>query len=86
MNQYLYKSLPYDPINDFVPISIVAKTMLLLMVNASSDIKTLADLFAKQKAEPGKFNYGAGTITTQLSGYSIEQGRRYVGATGSLQR
>ena len=73
MNQYLYKSLPYDPINDFVPISIVAKTMLLLMVNASSDIKTLADLFAKQKAEPGKFNYGAGTITTQLSGYLLNK-------------
>ena len=73
MNQYLYKSLPYDPINDFVPISIVAKTMLLLMVNASSDIKSLADLFAKQKAEPGQLNYGAGTITTQLSGYLLNK-------------
>ena len=69
MNQYLYKSLPYDPINDFVPISTVAKTLLLLMVNASSDIHSVADLIAKQKAQPGKFNYGAGTITTQLSGY-----------------
>ena len=49
MNQYLYKRLPYDPISDFVPISIVAKTMLLLMVNASSDITTLADLLARQK-------------------------------------
>ena len=47
--------------------------MLLLMVNASSDIKILADLFAKQKAEPGKFNYGAGTITTQLSGYLLNK-------------
>src|SRR5688572_30494865 len=73
MNQYLYKSLPYDPINDFVPISIVAKTMLLLMVNASSDIKTLADLFAKQQAEPGRCNYGAGTITTQLGGYLLNK-------------
>jgi tripartite-type tricarboxylate transporter receptor subunit TctC len=69
MNQYLYKSLPYDPINDFVPISTVAKTLLLLMVNASSDINSVADLIAKQKAQPGKFNYGAGTITTQLSGH-----------------
>ena len=73
MNQYLYKSLPYDPIGDFVPISIVAKTMLLLMVNASSDTKTLADLLAKQKSEPGKFNYGAGTITTQLTGYLLNK-------------
>ena len=69
MNQYLYKSLPYDPINDFVPVTIVAKTMQLLIVNAASDIKSVSDLIAKQKAAPGKFNYGAGTITTQLSGY-----------------
>jgi tripartite-type tricarboxylate transporter receptor subunit TctC len=73
MNQYLYKSLPYDPTKDFVPITVVAKTMLLLMVNASSDIKTVADLLAKQKAEPGKLNYGAGTITTQLSGYLLNK-------------
>jgi tripartite-type tricarboxylate transporter receptor subunit TctC len=73
MNQYLYKSLPYDPIRDFVPITVVAKTMLLLMVNASSDIKTLAELLAKQKAEPGKLNYGAGTITTQLSGHLLNK-------------
>lgn len=72
MNQYLYKSLPYDPM-DFVPITTVAKTMLLLMVNASSDIRTVADLIAKQKAEPGKLNYGAGTITTQLSGFLLNK-------------
>ena len=69
MNQYLYKSLPYDPINDFTPISVVAKTMQLLIVNASSDIKSVKDLIAKQKANPGKLNYGAGTITTQLTGF-----------------
>lgn len=69
MNQYLYKKLPYDPINDFVPISIVAKTMQLMMVNATSELKTVQDLIAKQKANPGKLNYGAGTITTQLSGF-----------------
>jgi tripartite-type tricarboxylate transporter receptor subunit TctC len=69
MNQYLYKSLPYDPINDFVPITIVAKTMQLLIVNAASDVKSVPDLIAKQKAQPGKLNFGAGTITTQLSGF-----------------
>jgi tripartite-type tricarboxylate transporter receptor subunit TctC len=73
MNQFLYKNLPYDPIRDFVPITVVAKTMLLLMVNASSDIKTVSDLIARQKAEPSKFNYGAGTITTQLSGYLLNK-------------
>jgi tripartite-type tricarboxylate transporter receptor subunit TctC len=73
MNQFLYKSLPYDPIRDFVPITPVAKTMLLLMVNASSDMRSVGDLIVRQKAEPGKFNYGAGTITTQLAGFLLNK-------------
>src|SRR6202161_1915097 len=69
MNQYLYKSLPYDPIADFPPISLVGKTVGLLVVNAQSDLKSVHDLIAKAKAAPGKLNYGAGTISTKLQGY-----------------
>jgi tripartite-type tricarboxylate transporter receptor subunit TctC len=67
MNQYLYKTLPYDPIADFTPISLVAKTIGLLVVNAQSDYKSVKDLIAKAKAAPGKLNCGAGTITTKLT-------------------
>jgi tripartite-type tricarboxylate transporter receptor subunit TctC len=66
MNQYLYSKLPYDPVNDFVSISLTAKTTDLLVVNATSDFKSANDLIAKAKAEPGKLNCGAGTITTKL--------------------
>ena len=69
MNQYLYRTPPYDPFNDFAPITLTAKTMQLLIVNAASDVRTVKDLVAKAKAEPGKLNYGAGTITTKLTGY-----------------
>jgi tripartite-type tricarboxylate transporter receptor subunit TctC len=69
MNQYLYTKLPYDPIADFAPISLVAKTVGLLVVNAQSDIKTVRDLIAKAKSAPGKLDYGAGTISTKLQGY-----------------
>jgi tripartite-type tricarboxylate transporter receptor subunit TctC len=69
MNQYLYKTLPYDPAADFAPISLVAKTIGLLVVNAQSDVKSVKDLIAKAKAAPGKLNYGAGTISTKLQGY-----------------
>jgi tripartite-type tricarboxylate transporter receptor subunit TctC len=69
MNQYLYRIPPYDPFNDFAPITLTAKTMQLLIVNAASDAKTVKDLIAKAKAQPGKLNYGAGTITTKLTGY-----------------
>src|ERR1700686_3801442 len=69
MNQYLYRTPPYDPFNDFAPITLTAKTMQLLIVNAASDVKTIMDLVAKAKAAPGKLNFGAGTITTKLTGY-----------------
>jgi tripartite-type tricarboxylate transporter receptor subunit TctC len=69
MNQFLYRNLPYDPFNDFAPVTLVAKTMGLLMVNSTSEVKTAKDLIAKAKAQPGKLNFGAGTITTKLTGY-----------------
>jgi tripartite-type tricarboxylate transporter receptor subunit TctC len=69
MNQYLYRTPPYDPFNDFAPITLTAKTMQLLIVNAASDVKTVKDLISQAKAQPGKLNYGAGTITTKLTGY-----------------
>jgi tripartite-type tricarboxylate transporter receptor subunit TctC len=69
MNQYLYRTPPYDPFNDFAPITLTAKTMQLLIVNAASNVKTVKDLIAQAKAQPGKLNYGAGTITTKLTGY-----------------
>ena len=67
MNQYLYSHLPYDPIKDFAPITLAAKNMGWLVVNASSDVQTASDLIAKAKAAPGKLNCGAGTITTKLT-------------------
>jgi tripartite-type tricarboxylate transporter receptor subunit TctC len=69
MNQYLYRNPPYDPFNDFAPITLVAQTMQLLMVHAASEVKTVKDLVAKAKAQPGKLNFGAGTITTRLTGF-----------------
>src|SRR2546421_6426583 len=35
MNQFLYRNLPYDPFTDFVPITLVAKTMMFIFVNAA---------------------------------------------------
>jgi tripartite-type tricarboxylate transporter receptor subunit TctC len=73
MNQYLYRTPPYDPINDFAPITLVAKTMQLLMVNSASEIKTVNDLIATAKERPGKLNFGAGTISTKLTGFLFNQ-------------
>jgi tripartite-type tricarboxylate transporter receptor subunit TctC len=68
MNQYLHKSLPYDPLADFAPITLTAKTISVLTVAASGP-NSVAELIARAKAELGKLNYGAGTITAQLMGH-----------------
>jgi tripartite-type tricarboxylate transporter receptor subunit TctC len=73
MNQYLYKSLPYDPINDFVPITTTAKTVSVLTVSAASGPGSVPELIAKAKAQPGKLSYGAGTITAQLMGHMFNR-------------
>src|SRR6266851_1339136 len=69
MNQYLYRTPPYDPFTDFAPVTLTAKTMQLLIVNAASDVKTVKELIAKARTQPGTLNYGAGTITTKLTGH-----------------
>jgi len=68
MNQFLYKSLPYDPVNDFVSITSTAKTISVLTVSTSGP-KTVKELVDRAKAQPGTLNYGAGTITAQLMGH-----------------
>src|SRR5438477_3953239 len=64
VNPSLFKSLPYDPIKDFAPISELVNAPNVLVVRPDSGINTIADLVAQAKANPQKFNYsspGAGT-------------------------
>jgi tripartite-type tricarboxylate transporter receptor subunit TctC len=68
MNQYLHKSLPYDPLDDFAPITLTAKTISVLTVAANGP-KSVQELITTAKAQPGKLNYGAGTTTAQLMGH-----------------
>jgi len=69
MNQYLTRNLPYDPLNDFAPITLTAKTISVLTVSAASGPISVQELIGRAKAQPGKLNYGAGTITAQLMGH-----------------
>lgn len=66
----LYKKLNFDPSKDFAPISLVAQTYWLLFVRSSHPIKTLSELVAYAKANPGKLNFGTSGIgaTPHLAG------------------
>ena len=58
VNQYLYASLPYDPIKDFAPVTVLTKTNTALTVGANSPFKTLQELIQYARQNPGKLNYG----------------------------
>jgi tripartite-type tricarboxylate transporter receptor subunit TctC len=61
VSQALFKSLPYDPVNDFAMISTVGFFSMVIVTGANSKYKTLQDVIAAAKASPGKLNIG--TIT-----------------------
>ena len=56
-NPYTFKSLPYDPARDFVPVGMVGKAPFLVLVHPSVQAKTLAELFALEKSQPGKLTF-----------------------------
>lgn len=64
INPWLYAKIPYDPIRDFTPITGVAQVPNVLVMNPEAadrfGVKTVADLVAFAKANPGKLNYGSG--------------------------
>jgi tripartite-type tricarboxylate transporter receptor subunit TctC len=58
----LFKSLPYDPLRDFQCVSSVGRFSLVILVAPDAPYKTLNDLIAQVKANPGKFNIGTTNI------------------------
>jgi len=65
INVALYSKLPYDSVKDFTYIAMVASTPLMLVVHPSTPAKSVRELIALLKANPGKYSYGSsgnGTI------------------------
>ncbi len=66
-NPGLYDKLPYDPVRDFAPVTMLGSFPLVLGVNPSLPAQTVKELIALAKASPGKLNYGAGSTPFQLA-------------------
>jgi tripartite-type tricarboxylate transporter receptor subunit TctC len=62
INVSLFKTLPYDPVKDFAPVSLVAITPNILVVNPAVPVKTVKDLIGLAKAKPGTINYPSAGI------------------------
>ena len=67
-NPFMYSRLPYDPVKDLAPVSLVATTALIIVAGPKlpAQIKTLPELVAYAKANPGKVNYGSGAATIPI--------------------
>ena len=59
INPSLYKSLAWDPIQSFDPISMVARVNNVVVVNPALEVRSLPELVAYARANPGKLNYGS---------------------------
>ncbi len=66
MNPVVHEKLPYEPLRDFEPVSMVCIYPLVLAVNAAVPVTTLREFIAYAKGQPGKLNYGSAN-----SGYTF---------------
>jgi tripartite-type tricarboxylate transporter receptor subunit TctC len=60
MNVHIYKSLPYDPVKSFAPISGLSLGAQVVMVKNELPVKTIGELIALARAQPGKLSFGSG--------------------------
>ena len=60
INAALYRKAKYDPVKDFEPVIQVVATALVLTVNVATPFKSVQDLVAYAKSNPGKLSYGSG--------------------------
>lgn len=63
----IFSKMPYSPINDFTPVTMIGSFPLILVVSGGLPVKTVADLVAMAKANPSKMNYGSTAATFQLT-------------------
>jgi tripartite-type tricarboxylate transporter receptor subunit TctC len=72
-DEHLYKKLPYDPVKDFEPVTGLGKGGQVLVVRADGPYKTVADLVAKAKHDPGKLSFGSGSSSSRVAGEMFKQ-------------
>ncbi len=72
LNALMLPKVPYDPMADFVPVAGVAKIALALNAGPSTKFRTISELIAAAKVEPGKYSYGSGSTSTRLSMEMLE--------------
>lgn len=67
VNPAVYTKLPYDPVKDFAPVSMVGAFPLVAVVHPDSPLKSIADLVAEARRRPGELAYASAATSFQLA-------------------
>jgi tripartite-type tricarboxylate transporter receptor subunit TctC len=94
ISPHLYKSMPYDPIKDFVPVMKLGEGPYVLVVHPSLGVKNVAELIALAKSQPGRIDYASsgngssqhlvGALFSTMAGAPISH-VPYKGSSGAMQ-
>jgi len=72
-NEHLYKTLPYDPVKDFAPVTLLGKGGQVMIVNLKVPAKSVQEFIALAKKEPGKYTFGSGSSSSRIAGELFQQ-------------
>jgi tripartite-type tricarboxylate transporter receptor subunit TctC len=72
-NEHLYKKMPYDAVKDFAPVTGLGKGGQVLVVNAASPYKSVAELLDAARKKPGKLSFGSGSSSSRVAGELFKQ-------------
>jgi len=72
-NEHLFKKLPYDPVKDFEPVTLLSQGAQILVVNNDLPVHSVQDLVKFAKAHPGKLSFGYGSSSSRIAGELFKQ-------------
>ena len=75
----IFSKMPYSPVNDFTPVTMIGSFPLILVVSGGFPAKNVAELVAMAKANPSKMNYGSTAATFQLTSelFNLRTGTKF---------
>jgi tripartite-type tricarboxylate transporter receptor subunit TctC len=72
-NEHLFKSMPYDPVKDFAPVTLLGKGGQIMVVNPNVPAKSVGEFIALAKKQPGKLTFGSGSSSSRIAGELLQQ-------------
>jgi tripartite-type tricarboxylate transporter receptor subunit TctC len=72
-NEHLFKTLPYDPVKDFAPVTLLGKGGQIMIVNLKIPATTVKEFIALARKDPGKYSFGSGSSSSRIAGELFQQ-------------